>query len=71
MASSQDQAQSGNAAGSTLGADGLPYTPEGDLDIVALNNRNRRRPTRPGWRALVAFIAFIGGMAVYVSTMPV
>lgn len=71
MTSSQDQTATDHSTPPAGAIEDLPKTPEGDLDIVALNNRNRRRPTRPGWRALVAFIAFIGGMAIYVSSMPV
>jgi hypothetical protein len=39
-------------------------TPE---DVKQANDRVRRVPTRPGWRALIAVIAFLTGFAFYVT----
>ena len=34
-------------------------------DVQAVNNRNRRSATRPGWIAGLAFLVFVGGLAAF------
>jgi hypothetical protein len=39
-------------------------TPE---DVKQANDRSRKFPTRPGWRAVIAAVAFFVGFAFYVT----
>ncbi len=34
-------------------------------DVQAVNDTNRGVATRPGWIAVVAFLVFVGGLAVF------
>jgi hypothetical protein len=34
-------------------------------DVQAVNDRNRKAATRPGWIAGLAFLVFMGGLAAF------
>lgn len=42
-----------------------------EWDVVEVNNANRDRATRPGWRAGLAFVAFVVGLYFYVTNVSI
>ncbi len=42
----------------------MEFTPTTDPDFKV-------KPTRPGWKAVIGFLAFVGGIAVFVSMVEI
>lgn len=50
--------------------DAPPATPEAKAEeMQKVNDEARHVPTRPGWRAGIAVLAFLGGFIVYMTYM--